>query len=70
MNLEKLKNLRRSKGITQAEMAKKLGYKGKSSYCMLENGQIRMPLDTAQKIAEILDVDVKNLFFEKQVQAC
>ena len=70
MKLENLKKLRKSKGITQAEMAEMLGYKGKSSYCMLENGRVRMQLDTARRIAEILEVDVNTLFFGNHVQAC
>lgn len=66
----KLKELRTARGFTQAEMAKRLGYKGKSGYCMLENGQVRMTLAMAQKIAEVLGVDANTLFFENKVQAC
>jgi len=58
----KLKELRTARGFTQAEMAKKLGYKGKSGYCMLENGQVRMTLEMAQKIAKVLGVDANDLF--------
>lgn len=62
MTLTKLKKLRKLKKLTQGEMAQKLGYKGKSGYCMLENGQIRMTLDNAKKIAEILDEDIVDIF--------
>jgi DNA-binding XRE family transcriptional regulator len=58
----KLKELRTARGFTQAEMAKKLGYKGKSGYCMLENGQVRMTLEMAQKIAKVLGADANDLF--------
>jgi DNA-binding XRE family transcriptional regulator len=58
----KLKELRMARGFTQAEMAKKLGYKGKSGYCMLENGQVRMTLEMAQKIAKVLGADANDLF--------
>jgi len=58
----KLKELRTARGFTQAEMAKKLGYKGKSGYCMLENGRVRMTLEMAQKIAKVLGVDANDLF--------
>lgn len=69
MNSSKqLKKLRIAKGLTQAEMAKRLGYKGKSGYCMLENGQVRMTLAMAQKIAEVLGADANTLFFENKVQ--
>ncbi len=68
MTLKRLKELRKLKGLTQNDMAQKLGYKGKSSYCMLENGQVRMTIDTAKKIADILGEDVKVIFFDQQVQ--
>lgn len=67
INLDKLKELRQAKGITQKEMALKLGYKGKSGYCQLENGTVRMPLTQAKKIAEILNINMEELFFENRV---
>lgn len=67
INLDKLKELRQSKGITQEEMASKLGYKGKSGYCQLENGTVRMPLTQAKKIAEILNINMEELFFDNKV---
>ena len=70
LNLAKLKKIRKSRGFTQGQMAVLIGYKGKSSYCMLENGQVKMPLETAKKIADILNEDVKAIFFDDQVQAC
>ncbi|KHO62691.1 MAG: hypothetical protein PWQ23_123 [Thermoanaerobacter sp.] len=65
---EKLKKLRKDKKITQKEMAKFLGYKNKSGYCQLENGKVRMTLDKAKKISEILNVDIKEIFFDDEVQ--
>ncbi len=67
MALEKLKEIRTKKGITQEEMAKKLGYRGKSGYCQLENGAVKMTIDQAKIIAEILNEDIKHLFFDKEV---
>ncbi len=69
MNLRRLCEIRKSKGLTQDEMARKLGYKGKSGYCQLEKGKVRMSLETAQKIADILGEDVVSIFFDKQVHA-
>ncbi|AZO96636.1 helix-turn-helix domain-containing protein [Iocasia frigidifontis] len=63
MNLAKLKKLRVEKGFTQQEMAEKLGYKGKSGYCQLENGTVKMTLEQAKKIAEILGDDIEKIFF-------
>jgi len=59
-----LKELRLNKGYTQEYMAKKLGYKGKSGYCMLENGLVKMTFHKAKLIAEILQIDPK-VFFEE-----
>jgi putative transcriptional regulator len=69
MKLDNLKILRKKKGITQEEMAKRLGYKGKSGYCQLENGTVKMTLEQAHKIAEILGEDPKNIFFDNKVHA-
>lgn len=69
MNLQRLKEIRKRKGITQEEMAKKLGYKGKSGYCQLENGDTKMTLEQARKIAEILGETIEAIFFENKVHA-
>lgn len=49
-------------------MAKKLGYKSKSGYCMLENGITKLTLHKAKLIAEILEVE-PSIFFENHIQA-
>lgn len=64
---ELLKKLRTEKGFTQQDMAKKLGYSGKSGYCLLENGVVKMTIDKAKKIAEILEVD-PAIFFNNKVE--
>jgi len=68
LNLGKLKELRKAKGLTQEQMAKLLGYKDKSGYCQLENGNIKMTLEKAIKISKILGVDIKEIFFETHVE--
>ena len=45
MNCELLKETRKQAGITQEAMAKKLGYKGKGSYCLLENGDVKCTVE-------------------------
>lgn len=62
-----LKGLRLSKGYTQEFMVTKLGYKGKSGYCLLENGSVKMSVEKAIKIAEILEVD-PGIFFTNKVE--
>lgn len=65
--LKKLKELRKKRGITQAQMAKKLGYKGKSGYCQLENGQAPMTIERIDKIVEVLGKDALEIFFTNYV---
>lgn len=58
-----LKTIRKSKGLTQEQMASILGYKHKSGYCMLENGSVKMTIDKAKVLAIYLNIDPK-IFFE------
>ncbi len=58
----KLKQARIDKGITQEQMAKLLGYKSKSHYCMIENGQRGISVEIALRICEILNKSVEELF--------
>lgn len=51
--MEKLKEVRKSLGLTQANIAKQLGI-SESYYSQLENGKRRMSLVMAIKIASIL----------------
>lgn len=53
---------RKSKGFTQDQLAKKLGYKGKQSVANWENNHISPPLETAIKISQLLEKDIFYLF--------
>lgn len=53
---------RERKGLTQDELAKRLGYKGRQSIANWENGYNSTPLSTALRIAEILEEDIFFLF--------
>lgn len=64
---ETLKRIRIEKGFTQEYMAEKLGYKDKSGYNHLENGNVKLSVDRAIKIAHILEVD-PSVFFAQRVQ--
>jgi len=71
MNLALLKFERVRRGITQETMAKSLGYKDKSSYCLIENGMTKISVDTANKIAITLGLSKEltyNIFFAPEVQ--
>jgi len=56
-----LAKLRISKGKTQEQMAKLLGI-GVSTYNQYENAQRSIPYDVAKKVAELLEVEVEEIF--------
>jgi len=57
----KLKTLRISRGLTQVELAKKLGIK-QPSLARLENGAVTNPtLDTVRRLARVLKCTVVEL---------
>lgn len=59
MKVQLLRDERKKKGFTQAYMAEQLGYKDKSSYCLIENGKINPTVDTASKIIKVLGLSSK-----------
>ncbi len=63
MNLEKLREKRKAKGITQEDMALAMGYRNKSSYSMLENGQVKFDADKMKIAKNRLELS-NNEFFE------
>lgn len=56
---------REKKNLTQEQLAKALGYKGKQSVANWENGYFSPPLDTALRISVILEEDIFFLFDNK-----
>lgn len=58
---------RERKNLTQEQLAKILGYKGKQSVANWENGYVSPPLETALRISKILEEDIFFLF-ENKVQ--
>lgn len=70
MNLERLTKIREQRGLTQQEMAQKLKYKSKASYCLIEKGKARITIDLAVNIKKILNLDedeFRQIFFEEKV---
>lgn len=65
---EVIRSLRKSKGITATFIARNLGYQSVSSYTRLESGESTISLETAIKIAELLSVDLEDLFFDKNLR--
>lgn len=58
--LRGLRYIRRTREISQAEMAEKLGMT-QPQYCKIEGGQTDPKLSTAVHIAAVLDVRVEEL---------
>lgn len=56
---ELLKRLRLKNNETQDEVAKILGYRGKSGYSMLENGKVELTISKAKILAKLYNVDAK-----------
>ena len=70
MNLNLLAETRGKKGFTQNYMAKKLNYKSKASYSLIENGKSRITIDLALKIKDILNLnegEFRKIFFANEV---
>lgn len=58
MDCKLLKEARVAAGVTQEAMATAIGYKDKSSYCLLEKGAVKCTVDQAKAIKEALDLSV------------
>lgn len=63
MDYELLREARLDAGLTQEAMAALLGYKDKSSYCLLENGTVKFTVEQSRTIKRVL-----NLSLEKYAQ--
>jgi transcriptional regulator with XRE-family HTH domain len=58
----RIKAIRESKGITSSYVAEKLGL-SPMGYWQIEHNKVRLKADHAVRISEILNVDVKEIFF-------
>lgn len=62
----RIKDIRRNKGITQSELAERLGEGWmQADISQLEGGKRAVTLDTAAKICSVLGVTVDELINEK-----
>lgn len=58
----RIKELRQSAGLTQAQLAFRLGVKSPSTVSMWENGDRRPPSTLLPRIAHVLGVSVDDLY--------
>lgn len=59
----KLKKIREEAGITQDTMALLLGYKHRSGYNKLENGERKLSLAQAKVISDYFKRSIEDIFF-------
>lgn len=67
---ERVRKLRKERGITQTQMAKKLGYKSVSPYNAFENGKKKrgVTVEQAQVIARELGITLDELLDAKKLR--
>ncbi|MCM3312013.1 helix-turn-helix domain-containing protein [Psychrobacillus sp. MER TA 17] len=65
---KRVRELRLQKGIQQSFVARKLGYKSSSSLNDIEMGRRKLKADQIPLLAEILDVEVSDLFLKGKVR--
>ena len=63
--LKWLKGIRKAKGFTQSEVARR-SFVTQAAYCNIENGERAPSVSTAKKIAEVLDFDWTMFFSDQQ----
>ncbi|EAC6872647.1 helix-turn-helix transcriptional regulator [Listeria seeligeri] len=63
INTAKIRDLRLERGITQAFIARRMGYKYTSGYSNIEKGTVRLSHKNAVILSEILMCEL-NFFYE------
>ena len=64
---ERLRTVRKEKGVSLKFMADKLGYRSSSGYANIENGDTELSLKAAKQIADLLGVEMEELFFAEKL---
>lgn len=65
---ERIKNLRKDKGLTQAELAELAGYKSHSAIAKLEKGDLELPSSKIERFAEIFGVSPSDLLGHTEIR--
>ncbi|EOI58883.1 helix-turn-helix transcriptional regulator [Enterococcus gilvus] len=61
----KMRSIRKEKGVTQAYIAKRLGFSSSQAYANIEYGNTNLKLDVAVRVADILNVSIYDFLSEK-----
>ena len=64
----RIRKIRKTKGITSCYVAKKLGLTP-GGYSDIERGRRKLSAERAEKIAEILDIDIGEIFYSSKRNA-
>ena len=56
-----LKCLRKKEKYSQEDMSRLLGYRDKSSYCLIENGETKLSIDKLVNLSEFFGISVDDL---------
>ena len=64
---DRIRAIRESKKLTQANMAEELGMKNSSGYAKIERGDINTPLNRLFQIADVLEVSITEFFIDQEV---
>lgn len=68
---ERIKELRKSLGISQQELAEQLGYKDKSSIARIETDSYKLPQCKIKKLADILETAPSYLMgWDDETEPC
>ena len=61
INGKRIRQMRRLREMTQAELAKEMGYASSNSVHMLEKGCIDLPFSRIEKVATVLGISITEL---------
>lgn len=64
---ERLRGLRKEKGLTCEDMARILGLDTKAAYSKKELGRTKFSLDDARKVSRVLGKSIDDIFFADEV---
>jgi transcriptional regulator with XRE-family HTH domain len=64
----KIRQLRKERSLTQAELAQRIGVQ-QSDLCRMENGEYKVSLDTLFKILSVFGIDIGEFFREEMIPA-